>query len=65
MSLCASITPSTRTLAAIIRAHCFGIGKLECANHEIRHWAQIATLLRVKGTKADFQDFISSPVFGD
>ena len=33
--------------------------------HEIRHWAQIATLLRVKGTRAEFQDFIFSPVFGD
>ena len=33
--------------------------------HEIRHWAQIATLLRLNGTKIEFQDFIGSPVFGD
>ncbi len=33
--------------------------------HEIRHWAQIATLLRVNGTKTEFQDFLGSPVFGD
>ena len=33
--------------------------------HEIRHWAQIATLLRLSGTKPEFQDFLGSPVFGD
>jgi uncharacterized damage-inducible protein DinB len=33
--------------------------------HEIRHWAQIATLLGVNGTKTEFQDFLGSPVFGD
>lgn len=32
--------------------------------HEIRHWAQIATLLRLNGLKADFHDFLFSPVFG-
>jgi len=33
--------------------------------HEIRHWAQIATLLRLNGFKSDFQDFLFSPVLGD
>ncbi len=33
--------------------------------HEIRHWAQIATLLRLNGMKTEFQDFIGSPVLGD
>ncbi|HET9741901.1 MAG TPA: DinB family protein [Terriglobales bacterium] len=32
--------------------------------HEIRHWAQIATLLRLSGLKTDFHDFLFSPVFG-
>jgi uncharacterized damage-inducible protein DinB len=32
--------------------------------HEIRHWAQIATLLRLNGFKGDFHDFIFSPVLG-
>jgi uncharacterized damage-inducible protein DinB len=30
--------------------------------HEIRHWAQIATLLRLQGMKVDFHDFHISPV---
>lgn len=30
--------------------------------HEIRHWAQIATLLRLNGFKDDFHDFILTPV---
>ena len=30
--------------------------------HEIRHWAQIATLLRLQGMKVDFHDFLLSPV---
>ena len=30
--------------------------------HEIRHWAQIATLLRLNGIKDDFHDFLFSPV---
>lgn len=32
--------------------------------HEIRHWAQIATVLRLSGFKGDFHDFIFSPVLG-
>jgi uncharacterized damage-inducible protein DinB len=32
--------------------------------HEIRHWAQIATLFRLNGLKGDFHDFLFSPVFG-
>lgn len=32
--------------------------------HEIRHWAQIATMLRLNGLKTDFQDFLFSPVLG-
>jgi uncharacterized damage-inducible protein DinB len=30
--------------------------------HEIRHWAQIATLLRLQGMKVDFHDFLLCPV---
>jgi uncharacterized damage-inducible protein DinB len=30
--------------------------------HEIRHWAQIATLLRLRGMKVDFHDFLICPV---
>ena len=33
--------------------------------HEIRHWAQIATILRQSGMKGDFHDFLFSPVMGD
>jgi uncharacterized damage-inducible protein DinB len=32
--------------------------------HEIRHWAQIATLLRLNGLTAEFHDFLFSPVLG-
>jgi len=32
--------------------------------HEIRHWAQIATLLRLSGFKVGFHDFLFSPVMG-
>ena len=33
--------------------------------HEIRHWAQIATMLRVNGLPlGEFHDFLFSPVFG-
>ena len=32
--------------------------------HEIRHWAQIATLFRVNGLKKDLDDFLFSPVMG-
>jgi uncharacterized damage-inducible protein DinB len=30
--------------------------------HEIRHWPQIATLLRLNGVVAEFRDFLFSPV---
>jgi uncharacterized damage-inducible protein DinB len=32
--------------------------------HEIRHWAQIATLCRLHGLTDDFHDFLFSPVLG-
>lgn len=32
--------------------------------HEIRHWAQIATLLRLNGLRGEFHDFLASPVMG-
>ncbi len=32
--------------------------------HEIRHWAQIATLLRLEGLTDEFHDFLFSPVLG-
>lgn len=32
--------------------------------HEIRHWAQIATLLRLHGVTGEFQDFLFSPALG-
>ena len=32
--------------------------------HEIRHWAQIGTLLRLNGFAGDFQHFPGSPVMG-
>ncbi len=32
--------------------------------HEIRHWAQIATLLRLSGLTGEFHDFLFSPVMG-
>ena len=32
--------------------------------HEIRHWAQIATLLRMRGLKDDFHDILFSPEMG-
>src|SRR5262249_36559723 len=32
--------------------------------HEIRHWAQIATLLRLHGFVSEFHDFLGSPVMG-
>jgi uncharacterized damage-inducible protein DinB len=32
--------------------------------HEIRHWAQIATTLRLSGLKPDFHDFLFSPALG-
>jgi uncharacterized damage-inducible protein DinB len=33
--------------------------------HEIRHWAQVATLLRLEGWTTDRQDLLFSPVLGD
>jgi uncharacterized damage-inducible protein DinB len=30
--------------------------------HEVRHWAQIGTLLRLNGLKVEFHDFLFSPV---
>jgi uncharacterized damage-inducible protein DinB len=33
--------------------------------HEIRHWAQIATCLRLNGLVGPFHDFLFSPVLGD
>jgi uncharacterized damage-inducible protein DinB len=32
--------------------------------HEIRHWAQIATMLRLQGMVDEFHDFLVSPVLG-
>ncbi len=32
--------------------------------HEIRHWAQIATLFRLSGLTGEFDDFLFSPVMG-
>lgn len=32
--------------------------------HEIRHWAQIATLLRLNGLKGEFHDLLFSSVLG-
>jgi uncharacterized damage-inducible protein DinB len=32
--------------------------------HEIRHWAQVATLLRLNGTTGEFHDFLFSPAMG-
>jgi uncharacterized damage-inducible protein DinB len=32
--------------------------------HEVRHWAQIATLLRLNGFVEGFHDFLFSPVLG-
>ena len=29
--------------------------------HEIRHWAQIGTLLRLQGLVGEFHDFLFSP----
>ena len=33
--------------------------------HEIRHWAQIATLFRLNGLTGEFHDFLFSPVMGE
>ena len=37
---------------------------LHVLTHEIRHWAQIATVLRLSGFTGDLHDFIFSPVLG-
>lgn len=33
--------------------------------HEIRHWAQVATLLRLQGMKVELHEFLLSPVMPD
>lgn len=35
---------------------------IHCLLHEIRHWGQVATLLRLTGRTAAVQDFLFSPV---
>ncbi|MGH9776155.1 MAG: DinB family protein [Candidatus Acidiferrales bacterium] len=37
---------------------------LHVVMHEIRHWAQVATLFRLDGFKGEFHDFLFSPVMG-
>ena len=37
---------------------------IHIALHEIRHWAQIATLFRLNGLTGEFHDFLFSPVLG-
>ena len=32
--------------------------------HEVRHWAQIGTVLRLNGLTGEFHDFLFSPVLG-
>jgi uncharacterized damage-inducible protein DinB len=32
--------------------------------HEVRHWAQIGTILRLNGVKGEFHDFLFSPALG-
>jgi uncharacterized damage-inducible protein DinB len=38
---------------------------LHVITHEIRHWAQVATLLRLQGWMGERQDLLFSPVLGD
>ena len=38
---------------------------LHVVTHEIRHWAQVATLLRQEGWKVPPQDLLFAPVYGD
>ena len=38
---------------------------LHVLTHEIRHWAQVATLLRLQGWTGDRHDLLFSPVLGD
>ena len=35
------------------------------ATHEIRHWAQVGTLLRTQGWKVPAQDLLFAPIYGD
>lgn len=37
---------------------------LQVVLHETRHWAQLATLLRLNGIPGDFHGFLFSPVLG-
>jgi uncharacterized damage-inducible protein DinB len=37
---------------------------LHVVTHEIRHWAQVATLLRLRGVTGELQDLLFSPVLG-
>jgi uncharacterized damage-inducible protein DinB len=37
---------------------------LHVLTHEIRHWAQVGTLLRLQGRTGQFQDLLFSPVLG-
>lgn len=37
---------------------------LHAVTHEIRHWAQVATLLRLQGYKVPVQDLLFAPVQG-
>lgn len=32
--------------------------------HEVKHWAQVATLLRLQGLKGGFRDVLFSPILG-
>ncbi len=36
---------------------------VQAVTHELRHWAQIATLLRMSGRKPGARDFLVSPLF--
>ena len=38
---------------------------LHVLTHEIRHWAQVTTLLRLQGWIGERQDLLFSPVLGD
>lgn len=38
---------------------------LHVLTHEIRHWAQVGTLLRLNGHTGDFHDLLLSPVLGE
>ena len=36
---------------------------VQSVTHELRHWAQVATFLRLAGMKSGIHDFLFSPVF--